>query len=152
MKKIFVLPVIFAVSAAFALALPAYDSVAGDDHQPHALESGLEGALVEEMRTLDMVFRDIVSNVALGNNEAVVETFDRMHGKKERTEEALHARKITLPKNPDKAVLFKKLDGEFHADLRMLERAARKDEQDKMVTITQRLLARCVACHATFRK
>ena len=150
MKKSLVLPVIFAVCA--ALSLVAYDSMAGDGHPQIAETDGLEGALLDEMRTLDMVFRDIVSNVAIGNSAGVIETLDHMHGKKEKTEEALHARRLHLPKNPDKVVLFKKLDGEFHADLRMLERAARKDEQAKMVAITQRLLARCAACHETFRQ
>lgn len=150
MRKSPVLPVIFAVFA--ALALHSYCYAASNNSQEPDRDAPLEGALIEEMRTLDMVFREIVSSVAIGNNEAVIETFDHMHGKKEKTEEALHARRINLPKNPDKVVLFKKLDGEFHAELRMLERAARHNEQQNMVTITQRLLARCVGCHDIFRK
>jgi len=152
MKKSLLLPVILAVSAAFALALFACESTAGNDPPVHEEAAGLEGALREEMRTLDAVFREIVSNVALGNSAGVVETLDHMHGKKEQTEEALQAKKIILPKNPDKVVLFKKLDGEFHGELRMLERAAMKNEQEKMLAITHRLLTRCVECHATFRK
>jgi len=147
-KKRFVLTAIFALTAAFGPA--SGKALAAGQEKVNS--DKLEMALVDEMRTLDEVFRDIVSNVVLGNNEAVVATFDHMHGKREMTEEALGAKKLHLPKNPDKVVLFKKLDGEFHGDMRMLERAARKNDRDKMLTITQRLLGRCVACPDTFRK
>lgn len=154
MKKIFILPVIFALSAALLLPLLSFDSRADDDHSDRAAlenDDTLDSALIEEMHTLDAVFRDIVSDVALGNSAAVVETLDHMHGKKERTEEALRSKRLHLPRNADKTILFKKLDGEFHADLRMLERAARNDEKEYMVAITKRLLERCVTCHTTFR-
>ncbi len=137
-----------AVLAALLLPLFSHDPAAVAVEQGN----GAATALIEEMMALDAAFREIVSAVALGNGKAVMESIETMHGKKEHTEEALHAGKITLPKNPDKLTLFRRLDSEFHADLRMLENAARKDDRDRMVEITQRLLGRCVTCHDTFRK
>ncbi|MFQ5735662.1 MAG: hypothetical protein ACE5GY_02240 [Thermodesulfobacteriota bacterium] len=138
--------------AALALPLAAMDSMAG--HETVGLENGgpAQAALIEEMRTLDAVFREIVSSVALGDADGVAKAIDRMHGKKERTEQALDSGKIRLPKHPEKTALFRKLDGEFHAGLKMLENAALRGDRKAMVGVTQRLIARCAGCHATFRK
>jgi len=69
MKKSLVLTAIFALIAAFGLA--SYVGKALAAGQEKAGSDKLEMALIDEMRTLDAVFRDIVSNVVLGNNEAM---------------------------------------------------------------------------------
>lgn len=117
-----------------------------------AEENAHRGALVEEMHRLDASFREIVSAVALGDGARVARAIEDLHGAREKTEEALHAGEITLPKNPDKAELFKKLDHEFHTGLKALSHAAVKGNRAGMVSATQRLLGQCAGCHRVFRK
>ncbi len=149
MKRIFGFIV---VSAAVLLPLAAGFERAGQAAPGKQAAATLDTALLDEMHALDAAFRKIVSSVALGDSDEVARIINTMHVSRERTEEALDAGKITLPRNRDKSALFRKKDAEFHADMRMLEKTAVKGDRESMIKITQRLLGRCADCHATFRK
>ena len=109
------------------------------------------GALVEEMKALDAVFREVVSAVALGDGHRVHQALESMHGKMEKTQEALHAGKVVLRKNAAKAAEFEKMDREFHKSLEALGQASHKGDRKGMTMITKKLLDGCVACHEKFR-
>lgn len=125
------------------------------DHSQHkaaknAASSG-SGALVEEMKALDAVFREVVSAVALGDGHRVHQALETMHGRMEKTREALHAGEVKLRKNASKAAEFEKMDKAFHADLESLATAAHKGDQKNMTAVTKKLLDGCVSCHNQFR-
>lgn len=132
------------ISTAFLLPFLPLPALAEEPARP--------SALVEEMHRLDASFREIVSAVAVGDGARVAQAIEEMHGAKEKTGEAMHAGEITLPKNPDKIGLFKKLDHEFHAGLKSLRNSAVKGNRAGMVSATQRLLGQCAGCHKVFRK
>lgn len=124
------------------------------DHSHHNVSHHAQAstnALVEEMKALDSVFREIVSSVALGDGPRVHQALEGMHGRMEKTQEALHAGHVTLRKNADKIADFEKADKAFHADLEKLAKAAHKGDQREMTRLTKRLLDSCVACHNKFR-
>lgn len=142
------------LKAAFITAVIAatpFVSYAADHSQHMASSSAGSGALVEEMKALDAVFREVVSAVALGDNHRVHQALESMHGKMEKTQEALHAGKVSLRKNAAKAAEFEKMDSDFHARLASLGRAAQKGDSKGMTEITKKLLDGCVACHKMFR-
>ena len=121
---------------------------AQDDHQHH---NG-PNPLIEEMTTLDRVFRDVVSAVALGDNESVHKSLESMHGTMEKTHEGVRAGSVVTPKNASRVKEFEKMDREFHEKLESLAEAAHSNNQTKMVRITKQLLDGCVQCHKMFRK
>lgn len=124
------------------------------EHQHHKTSGGAEpaeGALVEEMRALDGVFREVVSAVALGDAHRVHMALESMHGKMEKTQEALHKGEVKLRKNAAKAAEFEKMDKEFHAGLEKLAKAAHDGRRQEMTAITKKLLDGCVSCHEKFR-
>jgi cytochrome c556 len=137
-----------AISALFFSAAPFMASAA--DHSEHKAASST-GALIEEMKALDAVFREVVSAVALGDGHRVHLALESMHGKMEKTQEALHAGEVKLRKNASKAALFERMDKNFHADLESLAKAAQMNNRQKMTAFTKKLLDGCVACHSQFR-
>jgi len=134
-------------------ALVAAPFVAGAaEHGHHAEVSGKDkNALVEEMRALDSVFREVVSAVAVGDGARVHKALESMHGKMEKTQEALHKGEVALRKNADRKEEFEKMDRDFHERLETLGRAAERGEVASMTAVTKKLLSGCVACHELFR-
>lgn len=126
-------------------------------HTHEAQESGKHkkdhgsSALVEEMVVLDRVFRDVVSAVALGDGTTVRSALTSMHGTMEKTHEAVHVGTVSLRKNPGRLKEFVELDKTFHARLESLTHAAKKNDQNAMLSLTKELLDRCVGCHREFR-
>lgn len=138
-----------AITAAPFAAISADHSHHKASHHKDAVASS--GALVEEMRALDGVFREVVSAVALGDGHRVHKALEAMHGKMEKTQEALHSGHVKLRKNADKAAEFERMDKEFHANLEKLAKAAHKSDRQNMTAVTKKLLDGCVACHNQFR-
>lgn len=108
--------------------------------------------LIEEMLTLDSVFRDIVSAVALADSQKVQAALAHMHGAMEKTHEGIQEGTVTLPKNTARINEFVARDRKFHEMLEALERAAGHDHQKELLRITKQLLDQCVQCHSLFRK
>lgn len=121
------------------------------EHGHHETTDAGPGALVEEMRALDAVFREVVSAVAIGDGHRVHKALETMHGKMEKTQEALHKGEVALRKNADRAEEFEKMDRDFHERLATLGRAAERGDIASMTAVTKKLLSSCVACHERFR-
>ena len=102
--------------------------------------------------TLDTVFRDVVSAVALGDNERVHQSLESMHGTMEKTHKGVHEGSVVIPKNANHVKEFEKMDREFHERLESLATAAHSNDQKKMLRLTKQLLDGCVQCHRMFRK
>lgn len=145
----FLLPVLF------IFALLTAGIVSG--HQGHSLQSlgsttnSAQDPLIEEMTALDSAFRDIVSAIALGNNEQVRKALESMHGAMEKTHVGIHAGTVTLRKNASRIKEFIERDQAFHEKLEALDRAARHENEREMLRITKQLLDGCVQCHQRFR-
>jgi len=109
------------------------------------------GALIEEMMTLNNVFRDVVTGVALGDGASVHKALEAMHGTMEKTHAGVHEGTVKLRKNAGRLKEFVDLDQAFHAKLETLARAAHRNDQAEMLSLTKELLDRCVGCHRDFR-
>jgi len=121
-------------------------------HGEEARGSSPVNPLIEEMRTLDVTFREVVSAVSLGDGQRILKALEAMHGTKERTHEGIHAGHVRIPRNADLLEEFVRLDEEFHHVLEDLAGAARQGNSGKMVEFTKDLLDRCVGCHQAFRE
>lgn len=108
--------------------------------------------LIEEMRKLDGVFKEIVSGVALGDGPRVHDAIEGMHGAMEKTRAALHSGSVKPPKNPGKLHEFELMDKEFHMNLERLAKAAHMNDGKGMLSLTKKLIDGCVGCHSSFRK
>ena len=142
------------LKAAFISAVIAatpFVSYAADHSHHEASSPAGPCALVDEMKALDAVFREVVSAVAVGDGNRVHQALESMHGKMEKTQEALHAGKVSLRKNAAKAAEFEKMDKDFHARLASLGKAAHKGDSKGMTELTKKLLDGCVSCHNKFR-
>lgn len=139
------------ISALFISFTPVVAGSADHKHHKAANASAGSGALIEEMRTLDAVFKEVVSAVALGDGHRVQLALESMHGKMEKTQEAVHKGEVKLRKNASKIAEFEKMDNAFHADLEMLAKAAHKGDRQNMTAYAKKLLDGCVACHNQFR-
>jgi cytochrome c556 len=122
------------------------------DHVQEAAQPSATNALVDEMKTLDNAFRDIVSAVALSDTAKVHEALQSMHGAMEKTHEGMRAGTVILPKNATRSKEFIERDKKFHEKLDALDRAVRRNNPREMLRITKQLLDGCVLCHQTFRK
>lgn len=143
-----------AIVSALAISVSPFVAVSADhSHHKASLhaDAASGSALVEEMRALDSVFREVVSAVAIGDGHRVHQALEGMHGKMEKTQEALHAGHVKLRKNADKMAEFEKMDKEFHANLEKLAKAAHKGDRQNMTALTKKLLDGCVSCHNQFR-
>ena len=114
--------------------------------------SSSRNPLIGEMRTLDVAFRNIVSDVALGERTGVRSAIASMHGTMEATHEGIHGGTVALPKNGDRMAEFMKRDHKFHEMLEALDHAAERNHPQEMLRITKQLLDGCVQCHRLFRK
>lgn len=135
----------------FSAFLAAPFAALAAEHGHHDKADAGHGALVEEMRALDAVFREVVSAVAVGDGARVHGALETMHGKMEKIQEALHKGEVVLRKNADKAEEFEKMDRDFHERLSTLGRAAERGDVPSMTAVTKKLLSSCVACHEKFR-
>jgi len=136
------------------LTAGAADDHEGKEHKhEHGPSAKSESAnpLIEEMRILDNVFREVVSAVALGDGERVYDALHSMHGTMEKTHEGVHHGTVKLVKNADKLETFVTMDKEFHGELDKLAAAAKKNDQQAMLTLSKGLLDGCVKCHGMFR-
>jgi len=70
-----------------------------------------------------------------------------MHGTMEKTHEGVHHGTVKLTKNADKLTTFVKMDKEFHEELETLAAAAKKNDQQAMLSLSKGLLDGCVKCH-----
>jgi hypothetical protein len=132
-----------------------YPVVAQENHTHHTgsgAHSTGTNPLIEEMVTLDGVFRDVVSAVVLGQGAQVHKALESMHGTMEKTHEGVHAGTVTLPKNSERMTEFVKMDKQFHEKLEALAHAGQHNDQEEMLSLTKQLLDRCVQCHQLFRK
>lgn len=138
----------------FLMVLPAY--VSGQENPGQntaAVPAGhSDNPLLEEMVKLDVVFREVVSGVSLGEGARVHQALEAMHGTMEKTHEGVHHGTVNVPKNAARVKEFVDLDKEFHAKLETLSQAAQQNDQLAMLKLTKELLDRCVQCHRTFRK
>ena len=121
-------------------------------HSKSTQTSTAPNPLIEEMLTLDSVFRNVVSAVALTDAEKVQKAMAPLHGAMEKTHEGIHAGIVTLPKNAARIAEFVERDRKFHEMLEALDRAAGHNHQQEMLRVTKQLLNGCVQCHRTFRK
>jgi len=131
-------------------ACAGHDNNSG--HSPAPTPAAAPDPLIEEMLTLDSVFRNVVSAVAIADAEKVQKAMTPMHGAMEKTHEGIHAGTVTLPKNAAKIGEFVKRDRKFHEMLEALDRAAGLNHQQEMLRITKQLLDGCVQCHRVFRR
>jgi cytochrome c556 len=146
--------VLFAVFLLFA-GFPSLVCAGHDNnaiHSPSPSTSAAPNPLIEEMLTLDSVFRNIVSAVALTDAEKIQKAMVPLHGAMEKTHEGIHAGTVTLPKNAARIGEFVERDRKFHDMLEALDRAAGHNHQQEMLRITKQLLDGCVQCHRMFRK
>lgn len=125
---------------------------ANHEHHEKAATKASVNPLVEEMRVLDAAFREIVSGVVVGDGPRVLSAIETLHGSMEKTQHALHAGKVKLPRNPQKIKEFENFDKEFHGELEALAKAAERDDGKMMASFTKRLLDGCLRCHGEFRK
>jgi cytochrome c556 len=134
-------------TALFLLSYPSPASSAQADHPRKG-----PNPLIEEMMTLDRVFRDVVSAVSLRDNEGVHKALESMHGTMEKTHEGVHTGSVVIPKNAKRIKEFVQMDRDFHEKLESLAGAAHRNDQKKMLLLTKQLLDGCVQCHEMFRK
>jgi hypothetical protein len=122
------------------------------DALEHSSSSPGANPLVEEMQLLDKAFQEIVSAVALGDGQRVRKALEPLQGVMEKTHEGVQSGTVNIPRKPHRVKEFIKLDKKFHTGLEALEHAAQKNNQQKMLSLTKKLLDECVNCHRTFRK
>lgn len=144
--------VIVALCLMTAGAGSAEHNHANSKHHEKAATQPSANPLIEEMRALDAAFREIVSGVAVGDGHRVLSAIETLHGSMEKTQHALHAGEIKLPRNPQKVKEFEKFDKEFHGELEALAKAAERGDGKMMASFTKRLIDGCVMCHGEFRK
>ena len=147
----------FTILACLAYVAMLGTVASGNDDPIHAGHNEIShrhasDPLVEEMVKLDDVFRDVVSGVALGDGVRVHDALEKMHGTMEKTHEGIHHGTVTLKKNGGRLNDFIGQDRQFHAQLELLSRAAQRNDQTAMASLTKELLDRCIACHRDFRQ
>lgn len=108
--------------------------------------------LVAEMTTLDSVMRETVSAIAQADGARASKSLMSMRAPMERTQQALRAGTISLPKNGDRLDEFQRNYESLHAHIEALARAGDRNNIEAMLMITKQLLETCVTCHRTFRK
>jgi len=136
-------------------AAGASDDHEGKEHKHEyaspSSKTDIGNPLIEEMHILDGVFREVVSAVSLNDGARVTRALHAMHGTMEKTHEGVHHGTVKLTRNADKLEIFVKMDKEFHGKLEKLAAAAKKSDQQAMLTLSKGLLDGCVKCHGMFR-
>ena len=108
--------------------------------------------LVAEMTILDSVMREMVSAIAQADGAPVTQSIKSLRETMEKTQQALQAGTISLPKNSNRLDDFQRSHDSFHAQVEALGRAGNRNNVEAMLMITKQLLESCVTCHRTFRK
>jgi cytochrome c556 len=148
LKRRFCLLVVLSLTA-----LPVL--VSGQEHPGQNAATAPTGhsdnPLVDEMEKLDVVFREVVSGVSVGDGARVHQALETIHGTMEKTHEGMHHGTVKIPKNAGRVKEFVDRDKKFHAKLETLSLAAHKNDQQAMLKLTKELLDACVQCHRTFR-
>ena len=142
--------ILTAALASLIIGLPPLAGLARSEASEKAQPA--QNPLKDEMQTLNAAFQKIVTAVSLGEGAAVHKALQAMHGKEEKTAGALRSGAIMPPKNADKLEEFERQDGKFHKNLELLASAARKNDRQKMLSLTKLLLDGCVNCHSAFRE
>ncbi len=108
--------------------------------------------LVAEMTALDSVMRDMVSAIAQADGVRASKSLESLREPMDRTQQALRAGTLSLPKNGDRLDGFQRRHDSFRAQVEALGRAGNQNNTEAMLMITKQLLESCVTCHRTFRK
>ena len=144
-----ILVLLFLVFPVFPMQ--AVSEQSNDPLNSHGLSTqSVRNVLVEKMMAHDLAFSRIVSAVALGDSDKVLQATLSMHGTMDKTLEGVRAGTITLPKNSPRIADFIDMDLKFRTKLEALDRAARHHNQREMQRIVSLLLSGCVKCHHTF--
>ncbi len=107
--------------------------------------------LVSEMTTLDSVMRETVSAIAEADGARAAKAVDAIRGPMERTQKAIRAGDLPLPKR-GRLNDFQRSYDAFHAQLETLARAGKQNNVEAMLIVTKQLLEGCVNCHRTYRE
>lgn len=105
-----------------------------------------------EMTMLDGVMCEMVTAIARADGTAAMKDIESLRGPAEKTQQALRAGALSLPKNGDRLDDFQRNYDALHAQLEALGRAGTRNNVEAMLMITRQLLEGCVSCHRTFRK
>lgn len=140
MKKLVFIAMLFITAG---LAVPAFS-------QQHG--AGVENPLKEEMRLLDVAFKNLIDSILTNDPKGIEGPFHEVHHAKLKTEKALESGGITLPRNHDKMKAFKEMDGRFHETLEGILKAAVAKDMEEVRKKTHEALDGCVQCHTMFRK
>lgn len=140
MKKLAFIAMLFITAG---LAFPAFS-------QQHG--AGVENPLKEEMRLLDLAFKNLMDSILLNDPKGIEGPFHEVHHAKLKTGKALESGGITLPMNPDRIKSFKEMDERFHETLEGILKAAGAKDMDAVRKKTHEALDGCVQCHSMFRK
>ena len=109
-------------------------------------------SLVAEMTMLHSFMRGMVSVIAQADGADVSKSIKSLRETMDRTEQALRAGTISLPRNGDRLDDFQRHHDSFRAEVEALGRAGYQNNVEAMLMITKQLLDSCVTCHRTFRK
>lgn len=105
-----------------------------------------------EMTALESVMREMVTAIAKADGTPAMKGVESLRGPAEKTQQALRAGALWLPKNGDRLDDFQRNYDALHAQLEALGRAGTRNNIEAMLMITKQLLESCVSCHRTFRK
>jgi cytochrome c556 len=151
--------IVQALSLAVVLLFTGHPAAAGPASQDQrstrnsaSAQQPAASPLVAEMTMLDSVMRDMVSAIAQADGARVSKSINSLHETMERTQLALRAGTLSLPKNGDRLDDFQRSHDSFHAQIEALGRAGNQNNVEAMLMITKHLLESCVTCHRTFRK
>jgi cytochrome c556 len=151
MKYVFQMMVCFSALLLF-VGFPSRLCYGNDENHVKGSQAPASNPLIEEMRTLDSAFRDIVSAVAIDDTVKVQAALQSVtDSSMEKTHEGMIAGTVILPKNMSRRKEFIERDKKFHEKLAALDRAARRNNQREMLRITKQLLDWCVQCHQRFK-
>lgn len=126
------------------------EATAGGSHAADAAPS-TGNPVRDEMIALREAYITLIDAVLHDKPETVEEAFHKVHELREKTEEALHAGQVRLPRNGDRLEEFVKLDEEFHASVEKAVEAARAKDRRALTREAQAMLDRCVTCHERYR-
>ncbi len=143
-----------AVLLLFTGLLEAAPAAQGQRSAPPAAPAQRTGPspLSGEMTMLDSVMCEMITAIAKADGTAAMKDIESLRGPAEKTQQALRAGALSLPRNGDRLDDFQRNYDALHAQLEALGRAGTRNNVEAMLMITKQLLEGCVSCHRTFRK
>ncbi|NOZ08122.1 MAG: cytochrome c [FCB group bacterium] len=158
MSKKTIVSIIITAIIIISVVLPNQRSDDQDEHsmhinhtaKSHAIEwtPSTRNALVKEMQSITVNYQDLVSALAQGNWEKVVESSHAIYSsfilKQELSREDMEALHRILPDR------FIEMDKQFHEQAQKLETAAQNHDPELAVIYSGKLLEGCVSCHQTY--